>query len=343
MSKADGISQPRRSQQPRVAPDAAPRRAAKASYDSDQIPVLIRLPDLTESSVTAVGSPPTAAPLSIEQPPVEDKKPDRPAALEATTEQPAAPPWKRNRRSLADRDAVPRRYTVRGLLATLPSQALVVLFLAAVTALVYLLVQGLPPAADNSPAAANVNVAAAPHSNLAPAPGETRLWPVSNTRGDSTEGTADTPEPAGAAQESSGIPQGMLVPSFVQPEGAMRSDGPQSNRTAMPAEGPQLKWQPEAPATAPAADSAAPVQGWPPAMGADSTGRDLQESELPRSVTSYDRSAYDTSHLSPGPVTYDDDLRNQFQNSTPAGATLNGTIDFPQPRVDYERTRSGIY
>ena len=296
MSKADGVSQPQRSQNPSRGPGVVPQRSGVASYDSDQFPVLIRLPDLTTSPKSAVTPPAQATQLSVESPDVDDGGPELqvPGADHA-----AATKRPRNRRTAADRDTVPRRYTVRGILASLPSQALVMLVLAAVTALVYLLVQGVDPAVDNQQVPVNADVAQTSPGESETDPEEPKLWPVSNNN-ETLNASPGSPSVATAQNTpAETTPPSVLAPDFDTPEPAVSADHAYTERTTdrtAASDGPVLTWQSEPPTDAASVETVAPVQGWPPELGpaGDST-------LSPQSSTPYDRAAYSSSSSSPGP------------------------------------------
>ena len=267
-----------------------PQRSGGASYDSEQFPVLIRLPDLTASPKSRVPTPPA----SVEPPDVDDGGPE----LQAPgTDRAPATKRAHNRRTVADRDTVPRRYTVRGILASLPSQVLVMLVLAAVTALVYLLVQGVDPAADDQQTPAGAEVAQTSPGESATNSDEPQLWPVSSSS--ETLNESPGPEPVAWAQDTPAdtVPPPMLAPSFDAPSGAVPTENgtEQTADRAAVSDGPLLSWQGERPAEAANVEPVEPVQGWPPEMG--TTG---DSTVSPRSAAPYDRAGYSPSNSCAG-------------------------------------------
>ena len=212
------------------------------------------------------------------------------------------------------------------------------LVLAAVTALVYLLVQGVDPVADDQQTPAGTDVAQTSPGESETNSDEPQLWPVSSSS--ETLNESPGPEPVARTQDTPAdtIPPPMLAPSFDAPSGAVPTENgtEQIADRAAVSDGPLLSWQGEPPAEAANVEPVEPVQGWPPEMGTSS------DSTLsPRSVAPYDRAAYSPANSAPWPVSQND--RQQSDENAVQSATLNGTIDLSQPRVDYDRTRSGIY
>lgn len=333
MSTADGISRSHGSAKTAGTSGGAPQRNGHALYDSEQFPVLIRLPDLT-AAPAAPATPLAKAPSAgVGQP---ERVAGVPEKRSPESDRDSDAKRERNRRTAAERDTVPRRYTVRGILASLPSQALVMLVLAAVTALVYLLVQGTAPTADSQSASGDGALAQTSPAEPDLKTAEPKLWPVSNQ--DEAWNALPAAAPlAGTPEASRGaLPSGTVAPPLVAPEDGALSNVASAARSPASSEGPWLTWHSESPTDSAQVEPVEPVQGWPPGIGA---GSDADSS--PRSVSPYDRSAYSPSPASQWPVSTDDAGRPDA--TAVESARLGGTIDLPQPRVDYDRTRSGIY
>jgi hypothetical protein len=87
--------------------------------------------------------------------------------------------------------------------------------------------------------------------------------------------------------------------------------------------------------TAPAVASS-PVQSWPPGMGGDAAGGSANAADVTTSPGTSWPAADGSQRSAELPANWPAETAEE-------AATLNGTVEIPQPRVDNERTPSGIY
>ena len=373
-------------QKPAPLPEALqPKRAALPEYDSDQIPVLIRLPDLTpHPQVTE------AAEKGVPTKRNSIQGHDPSGLADATAKKHRKKSRRSRREPRSERhDLEAKRTASPGLWKSFPSHVVVLAILIGLTSLVYVLVQGGSGGGPAEPEAAKVasenmaeNTAAqvvgvegTPPALEAPTR-DPELWPADRGQA-SQEPDGNQPQPtvAGRADAtavdesdpSSEIQTFTSLSSLGSAAGADRSGPPKpadawpstnpANAEATSAEGPQLTWQSEPAADPQAIHDVAPVQGWPPEMGGAAPSPDPSDPATNLgSQQRYPNPAGEPPTRGQDPSTSLGQIPSMrtgmwderqspvpSSNGVPETATFKGTVEFPQPRVDYERTRSSVY
>jgi hypothetical protein len=191
------------------------------------------------------------------------------------------------------------------------------------------------------------------------------LWPRNQdvaagpSQGASNSGNATTqvPEavtawPPGVAGASTSLgPQ-----SVADATQAMSGFDYQTNvpsATATSEQGPGLTWGRQEAADGTAGSEPTPVQGWPPGFGpSEDVGAPEQHgmqsqtlhgnglyTQSPATDVGRSDTRAATSPLRTGMLSGEEPA----SNTGTSGASLEGTIQFPQPRVDHERIRPGLY
>ncbi len=289
MSRTVGAASPRRME---ATAKSSRSQSAEApvslAYDSDQLPVLIRLPDLAGEKPEPPGKRRSA------------REEDRSERKSVSFEAPAVPTeLSRNKRVIAEHRNPSNR---KGLLASIPSQAMILLILAVITGMAFLLIQGGPKpdgGVDKQAAAAGTSEAAAADNQTENGSGQPNdLWPAG-----SVGPSAEPPQASETETATAGLPVGPPLPLGA-------ADNSSQEFTAGTAPAGQWPDGGTTPVSAPASDT---VRGWPPGMADPSESR---SAELPS---------------------------GRSTASSVESATLDGTVELPQPRVEYERTRSGVY
>ena len=379
MSRRDDLtSSSRGTQKPASLPETLkPKRATPPEYDSDQIPVLIRLPDLTPPPQARE---PAEQEVPCPQNPIRD---DDPSGLPEETTKNRRKKSRRSRTEAGARrhDSEVRRTISPGLWKSFPSHVVVLAVLIGLTSLVYVLVQGGSGEGQGQPEAASVtteNMAAqlgsvqeTPPTLETPTP-DLELWPADGGQA-SREPDGSQPQPTLVGQaETTAVDTPASQPEFEaftslsavgsatgadrsaqsEPANAWPSTTLENTQTTS-AEGPQLTWQGEPVAD----DDVSPVQGWPPELGVASPAPDASnpatnsgnQQRFPSPAGQPPTGGQDPSTSLGRDSSVRTGMRDETQWPLPSGdglpetATFEGTVEPPQPRVDYERTRSGIY
>ena len=283
MSRRDDLaSSSHGTQKPALLPEALkPKKATPPAYDSDQIPVLIRLPDLTPH-------PQVTEAVEKEVPTQGDSIRDNdPNGLADETEKKHR---RKSRRSRTEprsgrHESETRRIATRGLWKSFPSHVVVLSILIGLTSLVYVLVQGGSGRGPAQPEAASVttenmaeNMAAQVGSvqgtpnTLETPTRDLELWPADGGHA-SREPDGNQPQPTLAGNDDvtavdasdpsseiqtftslSNLGSAARVEPSAQAEAADAWPSTTlSNAEETSAEGPQLSWQSE-PAVDPAGD-----------------------------------------------------------------------------------------
>lgn len=297
MSRTVGAASPRRMEAKAKSSSRSQSAEAAVSlaYDSDQLPVLIRLPDLAGEAPASSGKQRSAK---------EDARSERKSV---SFEPPAVPSdLTRNKRVIAEHRNSSSR---KGLLSSIPSQAMILLILAVITGMAYLLIQGGPRAnggADKQAAATGTPESVAADNQAENGSGQPNdLWPAGSVGPSAEPPRATEPDIATAGEPvSPSLPTGTAT-------GVVDSRSQEFTGGTAPA-GQPPQWQ-DGGTTPVSAPSSETVRGWPPGMAGPS---DSRSAELPS---------------------------GRPTASSVESATLDGTVELPQPRVEYERTRSGVY
>jgi hypothetical protein len=340
-------------------------------YDSEQIPVLIRMPDLTPDVATM---PVMDRPLQTET-----EGPPPPPPPEPSSDTEAADSPRTDRRQRRRESARAGRNGGSGPLQTLwssfPSTVLVMVVLLSVTGIVYVLMRGEPQETqDESTVAwssAEESEAADPDvlqiDTLEAPSEEPDLWSEEQESGDATALT----EPHEPAAVDDGLPPS-AEEALWGPEhaGALdvpaESDGPDGDSSATPSapwaevtpsgdedpmDGPILSWGPDELLDEPGPADTGPVQGWPPEMdGGFSAGASGGPSgtTVPNAGGTYFGNPEPSTPYGGTPslrtgMRDTEALRARTPPNAPEAATFKGTIEFPQPRVNDERTQPGVF
>lgn len=296
------------SQQPRRVSGTMEQRPARESgerllvrYDSEEAPVLIRLPDISATRVEAVlAATETHAHSKRASNKNKGRRPSR--------EDRAAPPVQESKAKpaiSAVRSRMPSKLVVAGIIVGLSLGTLIFLNGG----------KKVEPAAEQDLWSANDNVTATePEVSL---PGDDELGEVySQADIEPRQGTQAVPPD-----------RPLEVPTMeLAPPELVRQPLPQEGNQPLPTHSTPLGWPDEAqvPEELPAPALGAPVENWPPEI----------EIAGPRSRSEAAPDGYSDE------PTYRSGMRPSHE---PNSRVLDGTIETPTPRADYERTKTRLY